>query len=280
MRPLPFLFVVVPFLSQPPGLANGQTPPKLHDINGFIVKGAFKELDPDLMKRRLSLQELKKAGLDGEPTEIENILAWAAKCEKLDSQIEEPAIVQGKIAIDLPPNTMGDEAYTACFYAFSFNGLGLLGRGDDLKLVRFEKHPQLPRSGRMWNRDQILATQLFRLGYLRPDPILRQYRDRIGTGAGHAILEKKSNVLIVADTPPALEALRSSCGRRDPGIDGRARRQGTGRRRRPAPAQPGGHRVCGVDSLLSDGLRAKPFSTGGRPGSSSHPGTIPRRTCG
>jgi hypothetical protein len=208
MRLRPFVVVSVALLIGSPSTAIAQTPPKLHDINGFIVKGAFKELDPELMKRRLSLEEITKAGLNGGSTEIEKVLAWAAKCEKLDSQVEEPAVVQGTISIALPPNAMGDEAYTACFYAFSFNGLGLLGTRDDLKLVRSEKHPQLPSSGRPWNRDQILATQLFRLGYLKPDPILRQYRDRAGTAAGHSVLEAKSNVLIVVDTPAALETLR------------------------------------------------------------------------
>jgi hypothetical protein len=208
MRAGSFL-IAIAFVSSLPVGVIAQTPPKLHDINGFIAKGAFKELDPELMRRRLSLQEIKKAGLDGEPTEIENVVAWTAKCEKLDSQVEEPTVVQGKISILLPPNTMGDEAYTTCFYAFSFNGLGLLGRGNELKLVRSEKHLQLPRSVRPWNRDQILATQLFRLGYLKPDPILRQYRDNAGTAAGHSVLEPRSNVLIVIDTPGALETLRT-----------------------------------------------------------------------
>jgi hypothetical protein len=204
-----FFVVVVVFLvsSLRPGL--GQTGPKLHDINGFMAKGAFKELDPELMKRRLSLQEINKAGLNGEPTDIEDVLAWMAKCEKLDSRVEEPAEVQGKITIVLAPNAFGDEAYTACFYAFSFNGLGLLGTGDDLQLVRYEKHPGLPHLGRPWNRDQILSTRLFRLGYLKPDPILREFRDKGGSSAGHAVFEPRSNVLIVTDTPKALESLRA-----------------------------------------------------------------------
>lgn len=50
MRPYRFLVVVVVFLigSMRPGF--GQTGPKLHDIDGFIPKGAFRELDPELMK--------------------------------------------------------------------------------------------------------------------------------------------------------------------------------------------------------------------------------------
>jgi hypothetical protein len=209
MRPQRFFLVIVVFLiiSVRPGF--GQTGPKLHDINGFMAKGAFKELDAELMKRRLSIQEIKKAGLNGEPTDVEIVLAWMAKCEKLNSRVEEPAAVQGKISILLPPNAMGEEAYTACYYAFSFNGLGLLGTGDELLLVRYEKHPRLPRSGRAWNRDQILSTQLVRLGYLKPDPILRQFRDKVGSAAGHAVLEPRSNVVIVTDTPAALESLRT-----------------------------------------------------------------------
>ena len=79
---------------------------------------------------------------------------------------------------------MGDEAFTTCFYAFSFNGLGFSGLAEDLVLVRPEKHPRLELQGRPWNRDQILSTELFHLGYLRPDPIMRQYRDKLGSGGG------------------------------------------------------------------------------------------------
>jgi hypothetical protein len=209
MRPSRFLIVLVALLISPPNRGYAQTGPKLHDINGFIAKGALHELDPELLKRRLSLQEIATASLNGEPTDIENILAWMAKCEKLDSRVEEPVLVQGKMSILLAPNTTGDEAYTACFYAFSFNGLGLSGTGDELVLVRSEKHPELPRLSRPWNRDQILSTQLFRLGYLKPDPILRHYRDKAGSPAGHAVLEANSNVVIVTDMPKALESLRT-----------------------------------------------------------------------
>jgi hypothetical protein len=207
MRNWPFFFAVT-FLIGLRSPANAQTQPKLQEIRGFMAKGAFKELDPELMRRRLSLQEIMKAGLDGEPTELGSVLAWQAKCEKLDSHVDEPSVVQGKMSIKLPPNTMGDEAYTTCYYAFTFNGLGLLGTRNELKLVRAEKHPQLPRLGGRWNRDRILATRLLRLGYLKPDPILQQYRDSIGTAAGHSVLEPKSNVLIVTDTSEALESLR------------------------------------------------------------------------
>lgn len=280
MRPLPCLIVVVPLLISLSSAASGQTPPKLHDINGFVVRGAFKELDPDLMKRRLSLQEIKQAGLDGEPTEIEIVLAWAAKCEKLDSQVEEPAVVQGKISILLPPNTMGDEAYTACFYAFSFNGLGLLGRGDELKLVRSEKHPQLPRSARPWNRDQILATQLFRLGYLKPDPILRKYRDRAGTTTGHAVLEPKSNVLIVTDTLAALETLRAYIDAEvleAMGVPAARVRH----RCRAASPKPRSNRILGNNPFLPDGLCAGIISRWLPPRIERLcPGIIPRQTCG
>ena len=175
--------IVAPFIA-PLSPAFAQRGPMVHDINGFIAAGAFKELDSAPMKRRLSLNEINKAGLDGEPTDIENVLAWMAKCETLDSRVEEPVVVQGKISIHLPPNTLGEEAYTACYYAFNSNGLGLLGTGDELKLVRHEQHPQLPRSGRLWTRNQILSTRLFRLGYLKPDPILRQYRDKVGSAVG------------------------------------------------------------------------------------------------
>jgi hypothetical protein len=209
MRPRRLLVSLVAILIGPMSPGFAQTSPKLHDINGFIAKGAFHELDPEVMKRRFSLQDIAKAGLNGEPTDIENVVAWMAKCEKLRSRVEEPVEVQGKISVSLPANTTGDEAYTACFYAFSYNGLGLSGSGGELVLVRAAKHPQLPRLSGPWKRDQILSTQLFRLGYLKPDPILRQFRDKAGSPAGHAVLEAKSNVLIVTDTQKALDSLRA-----------------------------------------------------------------------
>ena len=146
--------------------------------------------------------------MNGESTDIENILAWMAKCEKLGSRVEEPLEVRGHMTVALPPNTMGDEAFTACFYAFSFNGLGFSGIAEDLVLVRPEKHPRVELQGRPWNRDQILATELFHLGYLKPDPIMRQYRDKMGSAGGHALIVLRPNVLIVTDTPRALKSLR------------------------------------------------------------------------
>ncbi len=45
--------------------AFGQDKPKLLEINGFMFKGVFTELDPEQMKRRLSLAEIEKLHLDG-----------------------------------------------------------------------------------------------------------------------------------------------------------------------------------------------------------------------
>ena len=44
-----------------------------------------------------------------------------ARSEKLRSRIDEPLEVRGEIPVILPPNTTGDEAYTACFYAFNLS---------------------------------------------------------------------------------------------------------------------------------------------------------------
>jgi hypothetical protein len=207
MRPYLFVIVLVASLILAANPAFAQNRPRLHDIAGFMTKGVFTELDPALMTHRLSLEELEKAHFNGQPVDIEDILAWMAKCEKLRFQVEEPLEVRGTISVALPPNTLGDEAYTVCYYAFNFNGLGLAGSGDELLLVRPAKHPRLPRPNRSWNTDRILPIRLFRLGYLKPDPILRQYQDKIATAAGQAILEKKSNVLIVMDSDLVLEAL-------------------------------------------------------------------------
>ncbi|HEX3450331.1 MAG TPA: hypothetical protein VHS97_18905 [Isosphaeraceae bacterium] len=207
MRPILFAVVLVASLVLAASPSFAQNRPRLHDIDGFMTKGVFTELDSALMTHRLSLEEIEKAHFNGQPVDLQDILAWMAKCEKLKFRVEEPLEVRGTISVVLPPNTLGDEAYTVCYYAFNFNGLGLAGSGDELLLVRPEKHPRLPRTGRPWNPDRILAIRLFRLGYLKPDPILRQYKEKIATAAGHAILEKKSNVLIVTDSAPVLEAL-------------------------------------------------------------------------
>ena len=173
MRPLRFLIalVLVCRITESQGFAQGG--PKLHDIDGFMAKGLYTELDPELMKRRLSLREIEKANFNVESTDITDVLGFMAKCEKMGSHVEEPLEVHGKLPVFLPPNTMGDEAYTTCFYAFNLNGLGLSAAGDDLVVVRPAKHPRMPRPGGTWNRERILSTQLFRLGYLKPDPILR-----------------------------------------------------------------------------------------------------------
>ena len=117
--------------------------------------------------------------------------------------------MRGQIPVTLPPNTTGNEAYTACFYAFNFNGLVLAGSGDELILVRPDSQPNLPKADRKWNREQVLPVRLFRLGYLKPDPILAQYRDKLGTREGRAILEAKSNVVIVGDKAASLEKLQA-----------------------------------------------------------------------
>jgi hypothetical protein len=188
-------------------VGRAQTGARLHEIDGFIAKGVFSELDPELMKHRLTFQELKDARLNGETTDIDEILAWMAKCEKMGSHVEEPLEVRGRMAVSLPPNTLGDEAFTTCFYAFSCNGLGFSGVAADLVLVRPEKHPRVERIGRPWNPDRILPTRLFRLGYLNPEAILRFYRDRAGTAEGHAVIERRSNALVVTDTAKSLETL-------------------------------------------------------------------------
>src|SRR5262249_55669200 len=107
----------------------------------------------------------------------------------------------------LPANTMGDAAYSACFVALTYNGLVLAGDSGELMLVRPETRPGLTAPKRPWSRDRILSTRLYHLGYLNSDHVLRHYHDNVGTGAGHAILQPRSNTLIVVDSDSALEEL-------------------------------------------------------------------------
>jgi hypothetical protein len=188
--------------------ASAQDKPRLLAIDGFMSKGVFTELDPEQMKRRLSRADIERLHLDGNSTGIDNILGLMARSEKMHSRIAEPLEVRGEIPVTLPPNATGSEAYTTCFYAFNLNGLALAGSGDSLILIRPETRPEAPRTERKWNRDEILPIRLFRLGYLRSDLVLAQYKDKLGTRAGRAILEAKSNTVIIADKAASLEKLQ------------------------------------------------------------------------
>jgi hypothetical protein len=181
--------------------------PGIHRVDGFMVKGAFTELDRERTKHRLSLREIEKEGLDGRPRPIDDILNLLASYEKMEAKIDEPTQVRGDIRVTLTPNTLGEEAYTACFIAITYNGLALAGSMGNLILVRPETRPDLAPPKRLWDRNHILSTRLFRLGYLNSSPILARYRDAFGTAEGHAVLEPKSNVVIVTDTDAALEKL-------------------------------------------------------------------------
>ena len=176
------VFVVSLTLVVEPAFA--QAGPKLLEIDGFMTKGAFTALDPELVSHRLSLGEIERCHLDGKSTSVQDILDLMARYEKLRPRVDEPLEVRGEIPVFLPPNTTGDEAYTTCFYAITYNGLVLAGTGNELLLVRPETRPRLALPERRWNRNDVLSTQLFRLGYLKPDPIMMHYRDKLGTKAG------------------------------------------------------------------------------------------------
>ena len=207
MRTCPSFVLVAACLIIAQTRALAQDKPKLQAIAGFMVKGVFTELDRELLNRRISLADLETSHFDGKSTDINDILQLMARSEKLRARVDEPLVVRGEIPVTLPPNTTGDEAYTACFYAFNSNGLVLAGSGDELILVRPESRPALPKAERPWNRERVLPIRLFRLGYLKSDLVLAEYRDKLGTKGGRAILEAKSNVVIVADKPASLEKL-------------------------------------------------------------------------
>jgi hypothetical protein len=207
MRSRVIFLMVAACLAATGGEGSAQDKPALREMTEFMAKGAFTELDRNLARHRLTLEEVEKAGLDGRPTPVGDVLEVMATYEKLHAQVDEPLEVRGDLRIGLTPNTMGQEAYTACFLAFTYNGLVLSGSGDKLVLVRPEARAALAVPRRRWNKTRILATRLFRLGYLAPDPILRIYRDEIGTGEGNAVIVTKANVVIVTDAASAIEKL-------------------------------------------------------------------------
>ena len=210
MRSPGFIIVAsAAWLAATAGEGSAQDKPALHDMNAFMARGAFTELNRDLARHRLTLKEIEDDGLDGRPIPIGDLVEKMAKYEKLRSRVDEPLEVRGEIRVGLTPNTTGEEAYTTCFLALTYNGLVLSGGQDELILVRPETRPALTPPRRRWDRAHILSTRLFRLGYLAPDPILRGYRDKIGTGAGHAVIVPKANVVIVTDTDAAIEKLGS-----------------------------------------------------------------------
>ncbi len=181
--------------------------PKLHELPAYKVKGGYAELVPEMLKQRFSLKDIEQAHLNGDATDLKDLLGLMAKFEKLGIRVDEPTIVRGPLPVVVPPNAKGDEIYSTCFCAFTYTGLVMDVAGGELELVRPEKRPALKRPVRPWNRNEVLSTRLFRLGYLKPDPIMRQYRDKIGTNVGHAIVELKSNELIVVDKGAPLETM-------------------------------------------------------------------------
>ena len=60
-----------------------QQKPRLQAIDGFMIQGVFTELDSEQMKHRLSLAEIEKSHFDGISTDIQGILTYMARSEKL-----------------------------------------------------------------------------------------------------------------------------------------------------------------------------------------------------
>lgn len=187
--------------------AVAQDRPSLREMQDFMTKGSQSELDADLCRHRLNLAEIERDGLDGRPTRIGDIVAVLARYEKLTPRVDEPLEVRGDMRIWLTPNTTGRELFTTCFLGLTYNGLVLSGNRTEFVLARPESRKDVPLPRRRWNPNRILSTRLFRLGYLASDPILRKYRDEIGTGEGNAVIVPKANVVIVTDTDDALDAL-------------------------------------------------------------------------
>jgi hypothetical protein len=221
------------------GRGSAQDRPGIHRLDSFMATGVFTELDRAQTQHRLGLREIEKQHLDGRPVDLSEPLELMARYEKLRSRIEEPREVHGRISMSLPANALGEEAYTTCFCALTYNGLAFSGAGNDLVLVRPEKHPRVELPKRPWNTERILAARLYRLGFLDPDPIMRRYRDEIGTPEGHLIFLNRANVLIVVDSELALESLRAAIDGQVLEAMGVAAADGGGAARAVGPPRPG-----------------------------------------
>ena len=256
MRSRGIILMLGGLAGRPAGEGSAQDKPALHEMNDFMVKGAFTELDRDLTRHRLSPRG-DREGRARRSAEAHRRHPGKPMALREDGvQVDEPLQVRGDIRVALTPNSTGDEAYTACFLALTYNGLVLSGSSDELILVRPETRPALPHPRRRWDRDHILSTRLFRLGYLDSDPILRRYHDEIGTGEGHAVLVPKSNVVIVTDTDAALEKLGSLDRFGDPGGDGDDPRPMAPPRPEGRAAESRSDRVSRVHPLLPAGVRS------------------------
>ena len=187
--------------------AFAQDKPKLLAIDGFMFKGVFTELDPEQMKRRLSLAEIDRLHFDGKSTAIEEILKLMATVREAARPGRRAARGARRDPRHAAAQHDGQRGVHDVLLCVQSQRIDRGRQRRSLVLIRPETRPEAPRLERTWNREQILPIRLFRLGYLRSDLILAQYQDKLGTRAGRAILEAKSNVVIVADKAASLEKL-------------------------------------------------------------------------
>ncbi len=202
-----------------------------------------------------------------------------AKYEKLRPRVDEPLRVRGDMRVTLTPNTTGEEAFSTCFFAMTYNGLVLAGTVQELTLVRPESRPELKVPRRTWDPAQILATRLLRLGYLAPDPILRRYGAEIGTREGHAVIVPKANVLIVTDSDGALDKLAASIDSEVMAAMGDATPVDAG----GGPALPARARWHPASASISTSSRSRGRTASGSPRAGSperRPGSTPKRPSG
>ena len=88
LRVVPFATALA-LMAEPAFARQG---PKLLDIDGFIAKGVFTELDAELVKHRLSLREIEDSHFDGKTTDINDVLGLMARYEKLRPRVDEPLL--------------------------------------------------------------------------------------------------------------------------------------------------------------------------------------------
>ena len=123
-----------------------------------MFKGVFTELDPEQMKRRLSLADIEKLHFDGKSTGYPRHprVSWPGP-RSCASKVDEPLEVRGEIPLTLPPNTMGNEAYTDVLLCVQSQRTG---RGRQRRSAASSSGPNPGPTSRVlertWNREQVL----------------------------------------------------------------------------------------------------------------------------
>ena len=185
------LYVSSPLRCVPSLLATdpacAQNRPRLHDIDGFMTKGVFTELDPTIMTHRLSLEEIEKAHLGGQPVDIQDDPG-------LDGEVRKAGVLRSKslsrcearFRLSCHQTLWGTRPTQSATTLLSSTVWVFPDQGTSSCLCGPKNTLGYRVPIELGIADWILPIRLFRLGYLKPDPIIEaipgENRNRGGRG--------------------------------------------------------------------------------------------------